>query len=54
LSQLAAGGRIVIPIGDSLYGQSMYRFTKLADELRVENLGGFAFVPLIGRYGWNE
>ena len=54
LSQLATGGRIVIPIGDSLYGQSMYRFTKLTDELRVENLGGFAFVPLIGRYGWEE
>ena len=54
LSQLATGGRIVIPLGASLYGQSMYRFTKLTDELRVENLGGFAFVPLIGRYGWNE
>jgi protein-L-isoaspartate(D-aspartate) O-methyltransferase len=54
LSQLMAGGRIVIPIGESLYGQSMYRFTKLTDELRVENLGGFAFVPLIGRYGWSE
>jgi protein-L-isoaspartate(D-aspartate) O-methyltransferase len=54
LSQLVTGGRIVIPIGESPYGQSMYRFTKLADELRVENLGGFAFVPLIGRYGWSE
>jgi protein-L-isoaspartate(D-aspartate) O-methyltransferase len=54
LSQLSTGGRIVIPIGESLYGQSMYRFTKLTDELKVENLGGFAFVPLIGRYGWNE
>jgi protein-L-isoaspartate(D-aspartate) O-methyltransferase len=54
LEQLAMGGCIVMPLGDSLYDQSMYRFTKLADELRVENLGGFAFVPLIGRYGWNE
>ena len=54
LEQLSMGGRIVIPIGESLYGQSMYRFTKLPESLQVENLGGFAFVPLIGRYGWEE
>ena len=53
LEQLATGGRIVIPLGDYLYGQEMYRFTKLAEELKVENLGCFAFVPLIGRYGWD-
>jgi protein-L-isoaspartate(D-aspartate) O-methyltransferase len=52
LDQLAMGGRIVIPLGESLYGQAMYRFTKRPDELGVENLGSFAFVPLIGRYGW--
>lgn len=54
LEQLSTGGRIVIPIGEYLYGQAMYRFTKLPEELRVENLGCFAFVPLIGRYGWDE
>jgi protein-L-isoaspartate(D-aspartate) O-methyltransferase len=54
LEQLTMGGRIVMPIGEGLYGQSMYRFTKQPDELKVENLGGFAFVPLIGRYGWSE
>lgn len=54
LEQLAMRGRIVIPIGKHLYGQAMYRFTKLPEELRAENLGGFAFVPLIGRYGWDE
>jgi protein-L-isoaspartate(D-aspartate) O-methyltransferase len=54
LEQLAPGGRIVMPIGDYLYGQAMYRFTKMPDELRVENLGGFAFVPLIGQYGWDD
>jgi protein-L-isoaspartate(D-aspartate) O-methyltransferase len=52
--QLATGGRIVMPIGEYLGGQTMYRFTKLPEELRAENLGGFAFVPLIGRNGWNE
>jgi protein-L-isoaspartate(D-aspartate) O-methyltransferase len=54
IRQLARGGRLVIPIGEYRYNQTMYRFTRLADELRVENLGGFAFVPLIGKYGWHD
>ncbi|MGE5190972.1 MAG: protein-L-isoaspartate(D-aspartate) O-methyltransferase [Deltaproteobacteria bacterium] len=52
--QLHTGGRIIIPIGGYRYDQTMYRFTRLPEELRVENLGGFAFVPLIGKYGWHE
>ncbi len=52
--QLQPGGRIVIPIGSYRYNQTMYRFTRLPEELRVENLGGFAFVPLVGKYGWHE
>jgi protein-L-isoaspartate(D-aspartate) O-methyltransferase len=54
LDQLAAGGRIVIPLGGSPWGQQMYRFTKGPDHLHVENLGGFTFVPLIGQFGWNN
>ena len=52
--QLRAGGRIVIPLGRSRHSQTMYRFTRIDEQLQVENLGGFAFVPLIGRYGWHE
>ncbi len=52
--QLQPGGRIVIPIGSYRYNQTMYRFTRLPEELRVETLGGFAFVPLVGKYGWHE
>lgn len=52
--QVRRGGRIVIPIGEYRYNQTMYRFTRLEAELRVENLGSFAFVPLIGRYGRND
>lgn len=48
--QLVQGGRLVIPLGDS-YSQSLYRFTKDCEHLISEDLGGFAFVPLIGRYG---
>ena len=40
-----------LPIG---FDQTMYRFTRLRGELKVENLGGFAFVPLIGKCGWRE
>ena len=54
VEQVRRGGRIVIPIGEYRYNQTMYRFTRLDQELRVENLGGFAFVPLIGKYGWHE
>ena len=54
LEQLALGGRIVIPIGGYPYGQTMYRYTKRPEGVEVEDLGGFAFVPLIGQYGWND
>ena len=48
--QLADGGRLVLPLGDA-YSQSLYRFTKVGEQLVSEDLGGFMFVPLIGRYG---
>jgi protein-L-isoaspartate(D-aspartate) O-methyltransferase len=54
LQQLAAGGRIVIPVGSCPFGQTMLRHTKRPEGLQVEDLGGFAFVPLIGHYGWND
>ena len=50
VAQLAPGGRIVIPIG-GFTGQTMSRFTKTGDDLVQENLGLFAFVPLVGEYG---
>jgi protein-L-isoaspartate(D-aspartate) O-methyltransferase len=53
-AQLADGGRIVMPIGGESFDQCMYRFTKRGNELRAENLGGFAFVPLIGEFGWHK
>ena len=52
VAQLAKGGRLVIPIGDS-HGQTMVRITKTEDDkLLKEELGDFAFVPLVGRYSW--
>lgn len=45
--QLAPGGRLVIPMGEQELGQTMYRFTLREGQLQSENLGQFAFVPLI-------
>lgn len=52
--QLAEGGRIVIPIGPTRAHQSMMRFTLRQGHWHIEDLGNFAFVPLIGDYGWQR
>lgn len=52
--QLVEGGRIVIPIGPSPRRQSLMRYTLTGGELQAENLGEFAFVPLIGADAWDE
>ena len=52
--QLALSGRLVIPVGDLRAGQRMCRYTRTADALEKEDLGGFAFVPLIGKFGWGD
>jgi protein-L-isoaspartate(D-aspartate) O-methyltransferase len=52
--QLAAGGRLVMPVGDASYSQSLRKLTRLgADEFRDDDLGGVVFVPLIGAQGWS-
>lgn len=45
LSQLAEGGRLIIPIGES--SQTMFRYTRHGDDFDVEELGEFSFVPLV-------
>jgi protein-L-isoaspartate(D-aspartate) O-methyltransferase len=52
VEQLAPGGRIVMPIGDSRSSQRMKRFTSTPNGMMVEELGAFAFVPLIGQHAW--
>ena len=46
------GGRMVIPIGGSR-SQTMYFIEKNGEELKAKELADFAFVPLIGKEGWN-
>lgn len=52
VDQLKDGGRIIIPIGTKHTGQTMYRYTLKSGKLSQEDLGAFAFVPLIGAFGW--
>ncbi|HUJ58361.1 MAG TPA: protein-L-isoaspartate(D-aspartate) O-methyltransferase, partial [Kofleriaceae bacterium] len=54
IDQLAIGGRLVIPIGDSR-NQQLVRFTRVSDDkVHQEDLGAVRFVPLIGAHGWAE
>jgi protein-L-isoaspartate(D-aspartate) O-methyltransferase len=55
LDQLAAGGRLVIPIGPDPRTQSLVRVRHRADGAYAhEDLGAVRFVPLIGAQGWRE
>jgi protein-L-isoaspartate(D-aspartate) O-methyltransferase len=51
VEQLAEGGRIVIPIGQQADRQNLLRYTRIGDQLVEKNLGVFAFVPLLGKFG---
>ena len=48
VDQLAAGGRLVIPIGPPGGYQTLWQFTYEAGELQAQNLGEVAFVPFTG------
>jgi len=51
--QLAEGGRMVIPIGDS-HSQLLSVVEKVGGQMRTATDCGCVFVKLIGRYGWGE
>jgi protein-L-isoaspartate(D-aspartate) O-methyltransferase len=52
--QLAIGGRLVVPVGDS-EKQVMVRITRIDQEnVQEERFDAFKFVPLIGEEGWEE
>lgn len=53
LSQLAIGGRMVIPVG-SLYIQELCKVTKQQNQNVIEHLGSCCFVPLIGKGAWED
>lgn len=55
LEQLRVGGRLVIPVGESLETQQLVRAIKReGGEFDYEELGAVRFVPLIGAGGWQS
>jgi protein-L-isoaspartate(D-aspartate) O-methyltransferase len=53
LSQLAIGGRLVIPVGRDLTSQALIRVTRRSEtEFQEERLAEVQFVPLVGEQGW--
>jgi len=50
IDQLKEGGIIIIPVGGA-WGQTMIRGRKIKGQLETEDLGGYLFVPLRGRFG---
>ncbi|MQC27039.1 MAG: protein-L-isoaspartate(D-aspartate) O-methyltransferase [Chloroflexi bacterium] len=52
-AQLAEGGRLVIPVGRK-GGQILQRWRREGKTFKREDLSPVAFVPLIGRHGWDR
>ena len=53
--QLDLGGRLVMPVGEREGEQRLIRVTRTgANHFEEDDLGGVAFVPLIGEHGWSE
>ena len=52
LEQLAEGGRLVMPVGPRRGGQRLVRLRRHGEGLVEDDLGGVAFVPLVGEAGW--
>ncbi len=49
--QLKGGGVMVVPVGDIGFYQTLLRLRKQDNKISEEDLGGVAFVPLVGKHG---
>lgn len=53
--QLKAEGIIVVPVGGRMFPQELVRVRKKSDgSLDRDSIGGVAFVPLVGKYGFSS
>jgi protein-L-isoaspartate(D-aspartate) O-methyltransferase len=53
--QLAIGGRLVMPVGETLHRQQLVRVTRNSENaFEQEMLEDVRFVPLIGEHGWQD
>jgi protein-L-isoaspartate(D-aspartate) O-methyltransferase len=48
IEQLQDGGRLIIPLGSTLYYQTLTLLTKAGKELKVKHILGVRFVPMVG------
>ncbi len=48
IKQLKEGGRLIVPLGSTVYFQTLTLVTKRKGAINVEQLGPVAFVPMIG------
>jgi len=53
VSQLTAGGRLVLPVGNQ-HTQELIKIYRDQDSIQQTNLGGCRFVKLVGEHGWKE
>lgn len=53
VSQLAVGGRMVIPVGDR-QSQDLIKLYRDEHGIHQANLGGCRFVKLVGEHGWKN
>ena len=52
--QLKDGGILLVPVGGAQFYQTLVKVRKIGGRILEENLGGVAFVPLIGKHGFQE
>jgi protein-L-isoaspartate(D-aspartate) O-methyltransferase len=48
IKQLKEGGRIIVPLGSTVYYQTLTLATKMKGELTLEQMGAVVFVPMVG------
>lgn len=53
VDQLCDNGIMLMPVGPRQNGQRLKRAHKIDDNVNIEDLGGVAFVDLIGDQGWD-
>jgi len=49
LAQLKAGGRLIIPLGSTVFYQNLTLVTKEKNRYSIKELGGVTFVPMTGQ-----
>ena len=52
VEQLEKSGILLVPVGGAQFYQTLVRVRKMDGKTVEENLGGVAFVPLIGKHGF--